>query len=1753
MDNTHPPSDGSSRPPPQRDPVSESDLDPAAFLKSVRELSEKRDREDQERVRKLEEEVQKGREQRAARRLERARSISPDKQQTPASPAARPLSRTTTNASLHASPPVTMTPPSSSAEANGRNSAPEPEKSVAPEGRDVPDFKGFGSIKRSSTTSTTSAASNRDSASASTPSASNLARSGTLSWQQRPRPGSKLGGSRPSSMVLTGSKPVQERTDEPEPSRDQIAASLGARDPSWFKQTADRGIGSAAYRKSKDEAPSSENVMSGRRGLPGMSRESSADPESLGSPPMSDARSDLFTRGSSIRESTFSNSSSRDSATSTSSRKPDLKSLLAEDEDQQRASPSFDQASIASGDSGSVARTLTMSSSQARLTNVGDRPASPTKGVGGFVQSAMMKRSDSHNKRWSAQPGASLSRQNSVASARSGLGGLQGSHSMPKLEPTSTNRESKTESSSRPTSSSNGLGGLHLNTAQDDEKFVKPALPHHSRSKSVASNYSANDDGPSVPQSPGSPSKRWSPNKSSWLESSISRPESPKPAPSRNSQPSWMADLAKAKAQRASTDSTLYAAEAQKTVGDEGSRPGSPTKTTPFGQSVLKRSESKDLSQTTTPTNKLKPLRLADKFTTSPANPSPPASKPEETAASPPKPLGDPIDLEPKKGLTQTSTQLPDIPVESAKSPPPAVAEKPASLPKPEPETQSVKSPPLPSAEPTTPKTGRRSRSSTLKSPPINKSKAKPDTPPKMPTTDFRSQLKSRPRPESKPKDEPEFLSKFGNLRKTQQERYVAPDVLKDNIVRGKSGLANTTGPVKTERKDELKESLLAKKGDIQKAKEEGRDLPGQAHERKISGAPQAPSKPEALAKRELLGRSDCARSVQTTEKTREATPEALTRHKSLKEKSVSEAPPKVTPAPAQTPEQIPVQTPAPVQTPEPATAESTFQPLSRQTSESSSTETKPSLEKSKLAARFNPGLAGILARGPPSNRTSRPESPATPGRSVPQTTSSEPPKAGEPLQDVRKDRAKGPKRRKGATKATTSTPEPSSAPPADNEASVPPTKPKPPALPGSAASVMMASLNKTPRPISVGPYGQESEKAADPEKDEDTKATQAKAKPAALQGSAASIMRASLSKSPQPDKDFQEEEKPSTPTKPTFTRGAVDLQKPATPSKSPSLIGRGTFSPERSSNETASPSVVPAFKGFGPRRSTKGSQPEENKENSRDSIPSVKAAATQWGRRPSPPKSDGPSQIQLPTRKDEEAAMRSAGLLASSPKKSGLGITVEKNGDQPSPPASAGLPPKPAKSSRTVSGQLAEASPNKGLTNGSPIPDQPSTATGSLLRTSFGTIPKYREPLAIDTQTVISPSQPVPETSKTLRKSVQLVAQDGALKSLAPQEEYTHYNESAYLCTHTSTNPKGVKTSQIYLWAGSRASESNVETANTAGKKLSKENGSASVQLVRQGMEPASFLHSMGGIFVTRRGGRDSATKQYMLCGRKHLGHIVFDEVDFAIDSLCAGFVFLVSYPVSLQQTKLYLWKGSSCSAEELSAARLAAMDLSETGEIIEVDGGVEFPSFLKVFGANTTKWNVPKVSDVWQSKAASPDKFKSRLFRIQQAEAKTGLLTTLWNRRPSWNSLSPARSPARDAEEVKVEAKETTPFTQEQLDVDGIYLLDAHSEVFILIGPLLASHPDRIRDTLLGQALLFASDYTIMSASLEDRRSIPKCSVLFSGVPRDVKMLFRHWDEGRGLWGTAGLMAGSASPSIGRDVKLMPLDEMLTEVCRD
>lgn len=403
---------------------------------------------------------------------------------------------------------------------------------------------------------------------------------------------------------------------------------------------------------------------------------------------------------------------------------------------------------------------------------------------------------------------------------------------------------------------------------------------------------------------------------------------------------------------------------------------------------------------------------------------------------------------------------------------------------------------------------------------------------------------------------------------------------------------------------------------------------------------------------------------------------------------------------------------------------------------------------------------------------------------------------------------------------------------------------------------------------------------------------------------------------------------------------------------------------------------------------------------------------------------------------------------------------------------------------------------------------------------------------------------------AKTLRKSIQKVAADGSVKQLSPQEEYTLFDESVYVCSHTHVPEGGAKSTHVIVWSGASSTSPNVDAANLVAKTEAKREGSsAQIRMNPQGHEQADLFEALGGILITRRGTRENASKQFMLCGRKHLGHIAFDEVDFAPSSLSSTFAYLISFPVTLQETKLYLWKGSACSSEEIGAAKLAAMDLSETGEIIEVDQGAEFSSFLKIFGPHTTKASIPSSSSVWQHKASAPDKFAARLFNIQQSDARAGIFSSMF-RRPSWGMRAPAPEP-----DVKAEVKEISPFTQSDLDAEGLYLLDAYGELFLLPGPLFYSlQPENVRNALLAQSLLFASDYAILSASLEDRPAIPKASVIFAGCPEGAQWLFRGWDHDNGLWGLGGLMAGSSMSKgkVGEEVKKAGVVELVRVVCK-
>ena len=965
-------------------------------------------------------------------------------------------------------------------------------------------------------------------------------RNSPLSWQQR-RPNSQSSDrprSRPLSMVATENAARSPRAtpppelpttsiEEPALSRDQIAQSLASKDPAWFRQTADRGINSPAYRRNQveDEDRLDHGSNSSRVQMPGMSRENSQ---------LAKAMSESQDRSPS-RTSTAFGSSSR---TSTHNTPGSFGSPIPLTSAQRLDPPILESTPETRG--------LAMSPSQGRISpDRLDRPHSPTKGMGGFVQSAMMKRSDSVSKRWSVQSPPGLSRGNSVASNRSSLDpslslssatnstprdSLSSSLSrdnspLPPSRPTSSHSNATiTQEAQRPGTANSTRSSMTAST--NDDGFVKPGLPASRTQVSLELKTSQENssDRPSSTDTnlPISPSKtmdtrRWSPTKSSWLETALNKPESPKPKPVVPiQQPSWKSEISKAK-QISSADAT---------------KPPITKHEVNIG----------GLMRSPPPGGLTKPLSIR---------------------GLPVIPLG----ITPTKRPDSTGSQ------DSRKSPTRHDDEDSSS----------------------TPKAIRKL------SPAI---KPKPETPPKK---DFRSVLKPRqPPPDDGGKEEPEFKNVFGQLRRTKTQNYVAPDELKDNITRGKAALNLTGGPKKTERKDELKEAILKKKEDFKNAQLEGKGVA-----RSASSETNVSEIPEALAKRQALGKNDL----------NAVAPPPI-------ESTFGQRAVKENPKPT-----LPVK------------------------EESAPGRLQSNTVGGKLAGRFNPALAGLLARGPPSvaSDTSRSSSPTSSQRTISMSTSTTNPETldgGPQLTHMTKGRARGPRRKAPSTTTTVkSTVTQESVFKFEADADV------------NRISESVQKHTVAPQPVEVSNENPPSQPSSPRKLD--------------MKRRSQFLQEAGKSEEPQ-----SETPKPLSPTKKANTQEVplknqeIDPEtktKPPTPTKSPSLSFK-TSSISQSTRAESSDPIVAYSAPLSPKKSVplastsiqttqEKDQSAEQANTSNPGPKSVKNAAALWDRPSEPlvPAQRAKSPIKLPTYEDEKITMRDAGLRPSvslKPNRSnGLGI----------------------------------------------------------------------------------------------------------------------------------------------------------------------------------------------------------------------------------------------------------------------------------------------------------------------------------------------------------------------------------------------------------------------------------------------------------------------------------------------------------------
>ena len=1424
-----------------------------------------------------------------------------------------------------------------------------------------------------------------------------LSRASTLSWQQRPSSQGSTTGvrSRPISLVATQNSAATSPRASPDPtptggavaSKAQITQSLAFKDPSWFRQTEDRGLESAGYRRNQEEDMSDTASATRSVRLPGMSRETSLEPEKELSPPPESVRSISTSREGSIKGISRGSHRYSNSAVSSASR---VRSPLPILSSQRFEPPSPEIKSSRDGDVLSAGRTLAMSPSQGRISPERfDRPSSPTKGLGGFVQSAMLKRSDSVNKRWSAQPGAGLSRGNSIASNRSGYDG-----SRPTAENMAPYRERKAGDISMdnsPTSKSRP-GSSHSNTSAPQKQtegessgnsipstsikheipsnngFIKPALPpQRSVTPATEAGKIHQDTALSEKSPPVSPSKRWSPTKASWLENAINKPDSPRTKAPPPQQPSWMAEINRAKQQRGSVD--LGKGETHKEVTTGGlirSPPlGGPSKPSSIGglplgfsagvakKPIADGSKVQALNVLTAEdlkSNK-EPYGLAASLR---------SSKTPQLVEDPPS--GRRSTSETKNSAESSSSNMTEIAISTRKGTP---------------------------------------------SPP----KAKPETPPKK---DFKSNLKVRQVSAGKEaNDDAEFKNVFGKLKRTQTQNYVAPDELKDNILRGKAGLATTGGPKKTERKDEFKESLL-------KRKEAMKAGAPSSVSRKISGTSatkEDPPTPEAVAKKKGLTRNESVLSNGSAETDKTSNkPEALAKLERLRDK------PKPLPPGAQP------SAPADLQ--------------------------KDAIAKPMVGSNFNDSLANLISRGPsPLAGGSKPNQVMNPSVLIdsglsPNNNNANRSGGGSQLTHMTKARARGPKRRLPtavAGDAATEPPTSATGPDFNTNRSTSPSLDSRPIATPLSSSVMIEKSD--PRPLaSISNNG-------------NRKASQ----PSTPRKPSTSITPLEKIKaiSPSSPKEFSQanpKDPPVIKQKPAAALNEDQIRRPSNPT-TPALPKPANASEDHEIQEYPSRS----------RLALEDHRTDPGKDETLP--PSVRNAAAIWERSPasgSPRNTRTKSPIKLPTRKDEETALKEAGLAreaASTPV--GLGIqtsrkepeaTTPSTGTLTSPiPRSPRSPPLPAKKLDSIANKVISTPASKAKPDRLNSPAPQSSEVARLFVEYFTEIPSSSGRVNMDTQSVLASksSGTGSHKIKTLRKQIWEVTGDGKSVAVPSHQEHILFEESMYLCTHVFGSATGTRTTEVYLWCGDGVPTSAAEDAQLFARKVAKDNNGR-LLILQQGKEPANFFEALGGIVITRRGSSgqadtpSSAGATYMLCGRRHVGQIAFDEVDFHPRSLCPGFPYIVSARFG----KLYLWKGSGSSVDELGCARLIGMDLGLTGEIEEIDEGKEPDSFWEAFPSGkpkdlTTSANAETRN--WHLKP-SCEKYTTRLFSVdlEAPRPKFSSGFSSWTRRGS-------APPSEEAAVPTAVIREITPFTYADLVDEGVFVLDTFFEIFVYVPPAI------------------------------------------------------------------------------------------------
>ncbi|KAL9036552.1 MAG: hypothetical protein Q9214_006083 [Letrouitia sp. 1 TL-2023] len=515
----------------------------------------------------------------------------------------------------------------------------------------------------------------------------------------------------------------------------------------------------------------------------------------------------------------------------------------------------------------------------------------------------------------------------------------------------------------------------------------------------------------------------------------------------------------------------------------------------------------------------------------------------------------------------------------------------------------------------------------------------------------------------------------------------------------------------------------------------------------------------------------------------------------------------------------------------------------------------------------------------------------------------------------------------------------------------------------------------------------------------------------------------------------------------------------------------------------------------------------------------------------PLPTRVKSPMKLPTPTSKDDFVEDRSS-LSKGHTESVGLGInsvtptpqTLPTQGEQFSasvqkPPMSPKSPPLPGKKPKHIADRVvSNTPPMKSMPKQEESPVPRSSEAAQIFTELFEEVPHSAVKVSIDTEAIIKSRKPHydPEKIKTLRKQIWEVSSGGKLLPIPSHQEHILFEESMYICIHVFGSLAGSRSTETYLWCGDGVSTSAMEDAQLFARKVAKDHN-GNLNILKQGKETSRFFQALGGIVILRRGASDRPHSSYMLCGRRHVGQIAFDEVEFSPSNLCQGFPYILCTPPG----KVYLWHGSGSAADELGCARLIGMDLGPTADIEEVDEGKESEKFWSCFPNGQQRSGATDEGTVcskhWHLKPLC-EKYATRLYQvdIEPPRPKSSSSGFKWVRRGSAPASEENNGPST------AQIREISPFTQSDVWDDGVFVLDVFFEIFVILPsfPSTSTHFPAFRT-----ALLFAQEYAILAASAaagedEGRPFVPVCSVVLFGagaepLPEALRRAFRKWEE--------------------------------------